>query len=105
MSTPRQPRETRGQGLEPLAVLPVFVPLQGRRAVLAGSSGGAPWKVKLLAAAGASVDVYAEDPGEELAAVPAEIVGGRVTLHGRAWTPEDLAGAAFAIGAMEDEAD
>ncbi|HEV7438173.1 MAG TPA: siroheme synthase CysG [Methylobacterium sp.] len=105
MSTPRQPRETRGQGLEPLAVLPVFVPLQGKRAVLAGSNGGAPWKVKLLAAAGAEVDVYAPEPSEELAAVPGDIVAGRVTLHHRAWTPEDLAGAAFCIGAMEDEAD
>ena len=59
MSSPRQPRETKTHGLEPLAVLPVFVPLQGKRAVLAGSSGGAPWKVKLLAAAGAQVDVLA----------------------------------------------
>ena len=104
MRTPREPRETKA-GLEPLAVLPVFVPLQGKRAVLAGSSGGAPWKVKLLAAAGAEVDVYAADPSEELRAVPAEIVSGRVTLHERAWTPEDLWGAAFAIGAMEDERD
>src|SRR4051812_5537934 len=105
MSTPRQPRETRGQGLEPLAVLPVFVPLQGKRAVLAGSNGGAPWKVKLLAAAGAEVDVYAPEPSEELAAVPGDIVAGRVTLHRRPWAPEDLTGAAFCIGAMEDEAD
>ena len=49
----RAPRETQAAGLEPLAVLPVFVPLRGKRVVLAGSSGGAPWKVKLLAAAGA----------------------------------------------------
>ena len=102
MSTPRQPRETRA-GLEPLAVLPVFVPLQDKRAVLAGSNGGAPWKVKLLAAAGARVDVYAEEPSEELRGVPAEIAAGSVTLHERRWTPEDLQGAAFAIGAMEDE--
>ncbi len=104
MRTPREPRETRA-GLEPLAVLPVFVPLQGKRAVLAGSGGGAPWKVKLLAAAGALVDVYAPEPSEELRAVPGEIVSGAVTLHERAWTPEDLWGAAFAIGAMEDERD
>ena len=102
MSTPRQPRETRA-GLEPLSVLPVFVPLQGKRAVLAGSNGGAPWKVKLLAAAGAHVDVYAAEPSEEMRNVPAEIVAGSVTLHTRAWTPDDLWGAAFCIGAMEDE--
>ncbi|MET0257838.1 MAG: siroheme synthase CysG [Methylobacterium sp.] len=105
MSTPRQPRETRSAGLEPLAVLPVFVPLQGKRAVLAGSNGGAPWKVKLLAAAGAHVDVYAPEPTEEMRGVVDEIVAGSVTLHARAWTPDDLWGAAFCIGAMEDEID
>ncbi|MCZ2978578.1 hypothetical protein NYY73_18225, partial [Acinetobacter baumannii] len=88
-----------------LAVLPVFVPLRGKRVVLAGSSGGAPWKVKVLAAAGAHVDVYAPEPSDELRAVPGEIVDGSVALHARAWTPDDLWGAAFCIGALEDEAD
>ena len=101
----RAPRETQAAGLEPLAVLPVFVPLRGKRVVLAGSSGGAPWKVKVLAAAGAHVDVYAPEPSEELRAVPSEIVDGQVVLHERAWTPDDLWGAAFCIGAMEDEAE
>ncbi|KMO27245.1 hypothetical protein VQ03_30660, partial [Methylobacterium tarhaniae] len=62
MRTPRAPRETRSPGLEPLAVLPVFVTLTGKRAVLAGANGGAAWKVKLLAAAGAHVDVFAPEP-------------------------------------------
>ena len=44
-------------------------------------------------------------PGEELRAVPGEIVDGHVTLHERAWTPDDLWGAAFCIGALEDEAE
>ncbi len=101
----RQPQETRVAGLEPLSVLPVFVSLQGKRAVLAGSGGGAPWKVKLLAAAGARVDVYASDPSDELAAVPGETTPRQVTLHLRSWTQDDLNGAAFAIGAMEDEAE
>ena len=105
MTQTRHPRETNAAGLEPLAVLPVFLALAGKRAVLAGSGGGAPWKVKLLAAAGAQVDVYAPDPSDELRAVPGEIVAGRVALHARGWTPADLSGAAFAIGAMEDEAE
>lgn len=105
MLSPRQPTETRSAGLEPLSVLPVFLSLQGKRAVLAGASAGAPWKVKLLAAAGARVDVYAPEPGEEMRGVPGEIAAGAVTLHERSWTPDDLAGAAFAIGAMEDEAE
>ncbi|HEX8373567.1 MAG TPA: siroheme synthase CysG, partial [Geminicoccaceae bacterium] len=98
-------RATEVAGLEPLAVLPVFVPLQGKRAVLAGSNGGAPWKVKLLAAAGAAVDVYAPEPSDELRAVPGDIAAGSVTLHERQWHPADLEGAAFCIGAMEDETD
>ena len=101
----RAPRETNAAGLEPLAVLPVFLPLRGRRVVLAGNSGGAPWKVKVLAAAGAHVDVYEPAPSEELRAVPAEVVDRRVTLHERRWTPDDLWGAVFCVGAMEDETD
>ncbi|WP_407523533.1 siroheme synthase CysG [Methylobacterium oryzisoli] len=103
MRSPRSPRETRSPGLEPLAVLPVFVTLQGKRAVLAGANGGAAWKVKLLAAAGAEVDVYAPEPTEEMRLAPAEAVAGRVTLHERDWSPADLEGAAFAIAAHEDE--
>ena len=106
----RQPRDTRQAGLEPLAVLPVFVTLTGRRAVLVGASGGAAWKARLLAAAGARVDVYAAEPDEELAAAPGAAVGGTIALHRRHWTPADLSDAAFAIGAQEigapeDEAD
>ncbi|WP_128563344.1 siroheme synthase CysG [Methylobacterium crusticola] len=104
MRSPRSPRETRSPGLEPLAVLPVFVTLTGRRAVLAGANGGAAWKVKLLAAAGAHVDVYAPEPTEEMRAAPGEAVAGRVVLHERDWNPADLEGVAFAIAAHEDEA-
>lgn len=103
MSSPRLPRDTRSPGLEPLAVLPVFVTLHGKRAVLAGANGGAAWKVKLLAAAGAHVDVFAPDPTDEMRAAPAEAVAGRIVLHAREWSPADLDGAAFAIAAYEDE--
>ena len=43
----------------PLATLPVFFKLSGRRCVVAGGGDGAAWKTELLASAGASVDVYA----------------------------------------------
>ncbi|WP_093566211.1 siroheme synthase CysG [Methylobacterium sp. 174MFSha1.1] len=103
MRTPRAPRETRSPGLEPLAVLPVFVTLTGKRAVLAGANGGAAWKVKLLAAAGAHVDVFAPEPTDEMRGAPAEAVAGKVVLYERDWSPADLVGAAFAIAAFEDE--
>lgn len=50
----------------PLAKLPVFWALDGRRVVVAGGSDAAAWKAELLAACGAEVHVYAafEELGE-----------------------------------------
>ena len=41
--------------------LPVFLALDGKRAVLAGGSQAAAWKAELLSAAGAQVEVYAAE--------------------------------------------
>ena len=41
--------------MEPLARLPVFLALDGKRAVVAGGSAAAAWKAELLSAAGARV--------------------------------------------------
>jgi uroporphyrin-III C-methyltransferase/precorrin-2 dehydrogenase/sirohydrochlorin ferrochelatase len=65
-----------------LARLPVFLALQGKRAVLVGDGQAVDWKLELLQAAGAKVERYA--------------VGG--------WTAVDLRGAAIAVGGFEDEA-
>ena len=54
--------------MEPLARLPVFFALKGKRAVVAGGNAAAAWKAELLAAAGAEVEVYAADPGRGNAA-------------------------------------
>ena len=94
--------------MAPLATLPVFLKLAGKRAVLVGGSEPASWKAELLAAAGAHVDVYATEFVEAFAGIantaPAGIApAGSVTLHQRAWTPDDLAGAAIAIGGIEDD--
>src|SRR5581483_1776606 len=72
--------------------------LTGKRAVVAGGSAAAAWKAELLAAAGASVDVYAAEPREEMRALVAQ---GGITLHQRAVEESDLADAAMAIGAFE----
>jgi uroporphyrin-III C-methyltransferase/precorrin-2 dehydrogenase/sirohydrochlorin ferrochelatase len=89
--------------MEPLARLPVFLALDGKRAVLAGGSAAAAWKAELLSAAGARVDVYAAEVSDDMAAIVAEPPRGAVTVHARAWTPGDLAGAAVAIGAFDDD--
>ncbi|MVS97567.1 siroheme synthase CysG [Devosia marina] len=84
-----------------LAVLPVFFDLRGKRVVVIGGGEPAAWKIELLAAAGAQVDVYAEDVCEELSALaPTSII-----LHPRPWTPGDLEGAALAIADIEDDAE
>jgi uroporphyrin-III C-methyltransferase / precorrin-2 dehydrogenase / sirohydrochlorin ferrochelatase len=88
--------------IAPLARLPVFLKLDGRRAVVAGASAAAAWKVELLAAAGAHVDVYAPDPSAELLAA-ARTASGVVTVHARSWTETDFAQAAIAVGACDDD--
>ena len=102
MNSPRKPVETQ-PGLAPLATLPVFLRLAGKRAVVAGGNAGAAWKAKLLAAAGAAVEVFAPEPSDDMRRAPAEAVAGSIAIGERAWRAEDLAGAAFAIAALEDE--
>src|SRR6266478_1246649 len=99
----RSPTDMRPPRIGPLARLPVFYALAGKRAVVAGGSAGAAWKAELLSAAGAHVDVYAIDPGEELVAVTADPPGGTIILHRACWCAQDLAGAALAVGAFDDE--
>jgi uroporphyrin-III C-methyltransferase / precorrin-2 dehydrogenase / sirohydrochlorin ferrochelatase len=90
--------------MEALARLPIFLALDGKRAVLVGGSAAAAWKAELLSAAGARVDVYAQNPSEELLAIAAEAPRGRIAVHARAFEAADLDGAAIAVGAIEDEA-
>jgi uroporphyrin-III C-methyltransferase/precorrin-2 dehydrogenase/sirohydrochlorin ferrochelatase len=86
-----------------LARLPVFLSLVGKRAVLAGGSPAAAWKAELMSAAGATVDVFAENPSEELVQLAHEPPLGAVAINARRWVPADLTCAAVAIGAFEDD--
>jgi uroporphyrin-III C-methyltransferase/precorrin-2 dehydrogenase/sirohydrochlorin ferrochelatase len=90
--------------IDALARLPVFLALEGKRALVAGGTAAAAWKAELLAAAGACVHVIAGTFCHELHALAAS--SGDISLHARAWRSEDLAGAALAIGdfACQDEA-
>jgi uroporphyrin-III C-methyltransferase/precorrin-2 dehydrogenase/sirohydrochlorin ferrochelatase len=103
MAVSRKPLEARPDRMARLARLPVFFALEGKRVVLAGGSAAAAWKAELLSAAGAQVDVYAEDVSDEMRQMAAEPPGGRMTIIERGWTRSDLAGAALAIGAFEDD--
>lgn len=94
--------------MEPLAKLPVFWALAGRRVVVAGGTDAAMWKAELLAACGAHVDAYAEifsDGFEALFTRTSHHPAARLTPHRRPWTPVDLTGAALAIGDCEEDAE
>jgi uroporphyrin-III C-methyltransferase/precorrin-2 dehydrogenase/sirohydrochlorin ferrochelatase len=103
MNAPRQPLEARPDRMSRLARLPVFLALEGKRALLAGGSPAAAWKAELLSAAGARVEVCAAEVSDEMRAVIVDPPHGEIVLFERAWTATDLAGAAVAVGAFEDD--
>src|SRR5215207_9027897 len=89
--------------MEPLARLPVFLALEGKRALVAGGTPAAAWKAELLSAAGAKVEAYAAEPCEELLALAANPPQGRILIHRHRWTVDDIRGAAIAVGACETD--
>jgi uroporphyrin-III C-methyltransferase/precorrin-2 dehydrogenase/sirohydrochlorin ferrochelatase len=89
--------------MAPLACLPLFIGLAGKRAVIAGGNEAAAWKAELLSATGASVEVYAAQPCDELIAVVAAPPRGTITVHRRDLTPADCAGAVLVIAAVSDD--
>ena len=105
MTDARTPVAATPPRMEPLARLPVFLALEGKRAVVAGGDAAAAWKTELLSAAGAQVDVYAAEASEELAALAARPPRGLVTVFARAWESPDFTSAAIAVGGCEDEAE
>ena len=98
-------RSQRAPRMEPLARLPIFLALDGKRAVVAGDGPAVAWKAELLSAAGADVVVFAECPCEELHALSAQPPRGAIVLQHRAWQAEDFCGAAVAVAGFDDDRD
>ncbi len=98
----RKPLEQPSPRMQPLARVPLFFAFEGKRAIVAGGATGACWKAELLSAAGASVDVYTDTPCGELLELAADPPRGRIEIHRRGWTRDDLVGASLAIGAFDD---
>ncbi|MFO1125684.1 MAG: bifunctional precorrin-2 dehydrogenase/sirohydrochlorin ferrochelatase [Methylocystis sp.] len=98
----RKPDEVSADLMQPLATLPVFYALAGRRVIVVGGGEAAAWKADLAAATGAQVEVFAKDPCDKLC----EIARARdsVVIHAREVERGDFAGAAMALGAIEDDA-
>jgi uroporphyrin-III C-methyltransferase/precorrin-2 dehydrogenase/sirohydrochlorin ferrochelatase len=103
MTVPRLPADVPPPRMDALARLPVFLALEGKRAVMAGGNAQAAWKAELLSAAGANVEVFTAAPGDELVGLTAHPPRGVITIHGRDITADDFAGAAVAVGAFEDD--
>ena len=86
-----------------LARLPVFLSLDGKRALLAGGNPAAAWKAELLSASGAQVAVYATDICDELQQLAADPPRGAIVINRQMWSAENLADTAIAVGAFEDD--
>jgi uroporphyrin-III C-methyltransferase/precorrin-2 dehydrogenase/sirohydrochlorin ferrochelatase len=89
--------------MAPLANLPVFFKLRGRRVAVAGEADGAVWKAELLASAGAIVEIYAETPSQRLIELARR--RGSIAISRRRWRAEDLAGVALAVLDTQDDAE
>src|SRR5262245_62233980 len=103
MAIDRTPSEAKSARMGPLARLPVFLSLDGKRAVLAGGSPAAAWKAELLSASGARVEVYATDICEELQQLAADPPRGVIVINRRPWSADVLENAAVAVGAFEND--
>ncbi len=101
----RNPSEQAPARMQSLSRLPVFFALAGKRVVVAGGNAAAAWKVELLAAAGAAVEVFASEPCEELREIALAPPAGSVEIFPGPWHDAVLDGAAMAIGSFEDEAE
>jgi uroporphyrin-III C-methyltransferase/precorrin-2 dehydrogenase/sirohydrochlorin ferrochelatase len=95
MNAPLRPEDRRPARLNALPKLPIFLDLAGRSILVVGGSDGIAWKVELLAAAGGTVRILAENPSPELRAIVRNDPE-RVTLVQRSWREADLIGASVA---------
>jgi uroporphyrin-III C-methyltransferase/precorrin-2 dehydrogenase/sirohydrochlorin ferrochelatase len=90
--------QSRQERMAPLATLPVFYKLHGKKVLIAGGSEAAAWKAELLAAAGAEVHIHAErlDPvfAELIASPP---VSGSYIWHNSPWSADCFATMQIAI--------
>ncbi len=93
----RAPQQIGTARIAPLSRLPTFFALEGKRAVVAGGSAAATWKAELLSAAGAQVEVFALEPGEDMLALASAPPNGAVTIQRRNWSTDDFNGAAIAV--------
>ena len=106
MTAERKPAATASPRIGPLARLPLFFALQGKRVLVGGGSSAAAWKAELLSAAGANVDVYAKAPEADMRALAgAPPPNGPIAVHQRRWRADDFCGAAIAVADCADDSE
>jgi uroporphyrin-III C-methyltransferase / precorrin-2 dehydrogenase / sirohydrochlorin ferrochelatase len=102
----RKPAEAPPLRIGPLATLPVFLTLTGKRVILVGGSAAAAWKGELLSAAGAQLHIYANELAPEMANLIARAdAPGTRTHHARSWSTGVFIGAALALADIDDDAE
>ena len=105
-SRSRKPSDAAPTRMGALAKLPIFLNLEGKRAIVAGAGSPAAWKAELLAASGARVEVFAKELGSEMASLMARgAAAGSITHFARAWSVDVFKGAAIALCDAHDEAE
>jgi uroporphyrin-III C-methyltransferase/precorrin-2 dehydrogenase/sirohydrochlorin ferrochelatase len=82
-----------------MQAFPLFLRLQGRRALVVGGSEPAARKIELLLSAGAQVGLIAETVTGEIAQL---IADGRISWVGRAFEADEIAGMSVVIVASDD---
>jgi len=100
----RDRRSAAPARMAPLAVLPVFFKLDGRKAVVAGGSEAAAWKAELLAATGAEVHIYSEELDPAFTALIATgSAAGSYVHHACGWDANSFAYAGIAVADTETD--
>ncbi len=102
----RKPADAAPPRMGALAKLPIFLALDGKRAVIAGGTAPAAWKAELLAAAGADVHIYASELGPDMTALLERgAAAGKLIHHARPWAMDCFATAAIALADAETGAE
>lgn len=88
----------------PLATLPLFFKLKEQKVLVAGGSAAAAWKVELLVAAGAQVQLHAQDlDAAFLPLLEDDAFSGSISWHREEWTGESFSDAVVAIADIEND--
>jgi uroporphyrin-III C-methyltransferase/precorrin-2 dehydrogenase/sirohydrochlorin ferrochelatase len=101
MTRPLRPENRRPARLSALPKLPIFFDLAGKSILVVGGSDGIAWKAELLAAAGGTVRILADEPSPELLALVHNDPE-RLTLAQRGWQEADIEGVSVAVADIED---